>query len=244
MHLRVVGACKEITMKKILTLFLLMNILSAACATQPAAPMEPDVPVATQPANTVPSTALEESPAYNTYTNSQFGLSFQYPTNWFGPDEYISDSILRLAVGSDIVYPYGETPEQPSTLVNSYLVVLQYSQNDQNQYWKDTYQTVTSLQDGESFSDGRGLIIRVRQFDLGRFTGFEYIATLSENAQTEPSYSREVILVDEQSNLITISGRPNNVEVPPGSDWRTVYQAIDDANAVFFHDIVESITVQ
>jgi hypothetical protein len=226
-------------MKKILALFLLTSILPAACA-----PVGTSVPVETQPTIVVPTTAVEESATHKTYTNEQFGLHFQYPANWFGPDEYFSDPILRVAVGSDVVQPYGGSPTEPTGVVNSYLVVLQYSQNDQNQYWKDTYQSLLNMQDGESLSDGRGLIIRVRQIDLGRFKGVEYIATLSENAQTEASYAREVILVDEQSNLITISGRPNNVEVPDGANWRDVYQAIDDANVVFFHDIVESITVQ
>jgi hypothetical protein len=231
-------------MKKIVALFLLISILPAACAPQPAAPAETVIPVQTQPDIVVPTTAAEESAKHKTYTNEQFGLSFQYPASWFGPDEYFSDPILRVAVGSDVVQPYGGSPTEPTGVVNSYLVVLQYSQNDQNQYWKDNYQIVLNLQDGESLSDGRGLIIRVREIDLGRFKGFEYIATLSENAQSEASYSREVILVDEQSNLITVSGRPNNVEVPSGSAWRDIYKMIDEQNLAFFHDIVESITAQ
>ncbi len=231
-------------MKKILALFLLISILPAACVPQPAVLVETVIPMQTQPVIVVPATAAEESAVHKTYTNEQFGLSFQYPANWFGPDEYFSDPILRVAVGSDVVQPYGGLPTEPSTVVNSYLVVLQYSQNDQNQYWKDTYQSVLNMQDGESLSDGRGLIIRVRQIDLGRFNGVEYIATLSESAQTEPSYSREVILVDEESNLITISGRPNNVEVPSGAAWRDIYKMIDEQNLAFFHAIVDSITLQ
>jgi hypothetical protein len=222
---------------------MLMLILTA-CGAQTAVSTQVDTFTSTQPAETIPATAAEPASSSQSYANSQFGFGFQFPSNWFGPDEYISDSTLRVAVGSDVVYPYGEVPEQPSTVTNSYLVVLQYSKNDQNTYWKDNYQALINLQDGESFSDGRGLIIRVRQIDLGRFKGFEYIATLSESAQTEPAYSREVILVDENSNLITVSGKPNNVDVPSGTDWRDVYKMIDEQNATFFHQIVDSIAVQ
>jgi hypothetical protein len=208
-------------------------------ATGTAAPVETQIPEGISPTETEPSPALKQ------YTNSAFGLSFQYPPNWFGPDEYISDQTLRVAVGSDIVYPYGgELPEQPSEVKNSYLVVVQYSRNGQDQSWKDVYSSLTTLKDGESLSGARSLIIRVRQLDLGRFRGFEFISTLSETAQTEHVYGREVILVDEQSNLLTIFGTPNNVEVSSGADWRDVYRMVDEANLTFFHGIVDSMKIE
>ena len=71
-----------------------------------------------------------------------------------------------------------------------------------------------------------------------------YISTLSETAQTDPVYIRQVILIDGQSNLLTIMGTPNNVEISSGASWRDVYQAIDEANLAAFHKIVESITVE
>ncbi|MBK7455848.1 MAG: hypothetical protein IPJ46_19660 [Anaerolineales bacterium] len=57
------------------------------------------------------------------------------------PREYISDQTLRIEVGTDKVYPYGtDLAERKSyDLKNSYNVVIQYSKNDQNQVWKDTY---------------------------------------------------------------------------------------------------------
>ena len=176
--------------------------------------------------------------------NSAFGFGFQYPSSWFGPEEYVSDDTLRVEVGSDKVYPYGEPPEQPSEVKNSYNVVIQYTKNNQNQYWTDTYQSLVNLKDGEFFSDGRSLVIRVGPLQLGRFEGIEYISTLSDTAQTEPVYTRNVILMDDQSNLLTVMGQPINVEVSDGAKWRDVYRMIDEANLVIFHDIVESITVE
>jgi hypothetical protein len=236
-------------MKKTLTVSLFVILFTiTACATQGSGTFEPIVAgrptstVATQVPVTAPPTVEGQAANLKTYKNSDFGLGFQYPSNWFGPDEYVSGQDVRVAVGSDVVYPYGEMPEQPSEVTNSYSVILQYSKNSQNQYWKDTYQSLINLKDGESFSDGRSKVIRVRQLNIGELKGVEYISTLSDTAQTDPVYIRQVILFDDQSNLLTIMGTPNNVEVGSGTDWRDVYQKIDEVNQTIFHDIVNSIT--
>jgi len=53
------------------------------------------------------------------------------------------------------------------------------------------------------------------------------------------------MLFDEQTNdLLTITGEPNNIEVSNGADWREVHKMIDEANLGYFHEIVESITVE
>ena len=240
-------------MNKTLSLLFLLLVLSlSACTTQEAvtpsqAPAtERTAPAAaTQAPTEVPPTQVEPTPALAQYANDGFGFSFAYPSNWYGPDEYISEGTLRLEVGSDVVYPYGTgLDERVYTLPNSYYVLIQYTQNDQNQVWNDTFQALGNLQDGESISDARSLTIRVSALEMGRFTGYEYIATLSETAQTEPFYARSVILMDPQTNdLLTIMGSPNNVDLS-GVDWRQAYQAIDEANQTIFEQIVESINIE
>ena len=186
-----------------------------------------------------------QSAGLKSYANSTFGLGFQYPSSWFGPDEYVSDQSLRVEIGSDVVYPYGtDRLEQIYESKNSYYVLIQYSKNDQTQYWKDTYQSLLNLQDGQPLSDARSLVIRVRQLNIGRFDGIEYISTLSETAQTEPVYVRQVILFDEHSNVITVMGTPNNIEIGDGMEWRDAYKMVDEANLMLFRQIVESITVE
>ncbi len=238
-------------MRKTITLFLLMMVLTLnACA--PLATATPvslptigtDVAVETQIPTAVSPTEVDQSATWKLYTNNTFGFGFQYASNWFGPSEYVSDGTLRVEVGSDKVYPYGEPPVQPPDVKNSYNVVIQYMKNNHNSFWKDTYQSLQNLKDGESLSGTKSLIIRVKQLDIGRFKGFEYISTLSETAQTDHIYAREVMLFDEQTNdLLTLMGQPNNVEVSNGTNWRDVYQTIDEANLSFFHKIVESITI-
>lgn len=249
-------------MKKTLTLFaLIIAFAISACVPQvidtPVLPtMEPTlVAVIESPAITeapvTDSTATDapvpmDPSGMKSYSNSEFGLSFQFPAIWFGPEEYISEGSLRVEVGSDQVYPYGTDPsERIYNLRNSYSVLLQYSKDNQDQYWRDLYQSMLELQDGESISDARGMLIRVRQFTLGRFEGIEYISTLSETAQTDPAYTRSVILLDPQSSeLVTVLGQPINVEVNEGENWRDVYRAIDEANQEAFYWIVDSITIQ
>jgi hypothetical protein len=231
-------------MKNTLPLSLLMIVLTlGACVPQSA--RIPALLPATEPAAVVvPPAELVQASDSKLYQNDAFGFGFRYPSSWFGPEEYVSDGTLRIEVGSDKVYPYGEVSEQPSDVKNSYNVVIQYTKNNQNQYWKDTYQSLLNLKDGETLSDARSLIIRVQQLNIGKFEGIEYISTLSETAQTDHVYSRWVILLDQQSNdLLTIMGQPNNVEVSNGVNWRDVYKMMDEANLILFHKIIESISL-
>lgn len=237
-------------MNKTLPLFLSVLILtSSACAPQltetpvpqPAVIEVTRVPVAESP------TVVDRSANQKSYANSAFGFGFQFPSSWFGPEEYISEQDLRLEVGSDKVYPYGTDPaERINELKNSYNIVIQYSKGDQNDLATDPgYQALFSMKDGESFSDARSLMIRVRQLEIGRFKGFEYITTLLETGQSDRFYSRSIKLFDEQSNsTLTILGQPINVEVSDGTDWRDIYRMIDEANLAAFHQITDSITVE
>lgn len=236
-------------MKKTLTLYLLIILTLYACAPlatplpaiEPAESGETQIPDVVPPAETNPSANREP------YANEAFGLGFQYPSDWFVLD-YVSGDTIRVEVGSDKVYPYGTDPaERIDQLTNSYHIVIQYTRNSQEPSWKEdtTYRSLLTLNDGESLSDARSQLVRVRQLDLGRFNGFEYITTQSETGQTEPFYLRSVMLFDEQTNdLVIVMGQPNNVAVGDGLQWRDVYRSIDEVNLVLFHEIVESITLE
>ncbi len=233
-------------MKKSLTLTLMMTVLTMMACVPSANEPPTSLPIpGTQISSPVSATEAKPSATRKTYTNDTFGLSFQYPSTWFGPSEYGSGETLRVEVGSDTVYPYGERPDHPSSVKDSYNVVLQYTKNNQNSYWKDTYQSLLNLKDGESLSGARNMLTRVRQLHIGRFAGFEYITTLSETAQTDYFYTRSILLVDGQTNdLLTIIGQPNNVEINNGAAWRDGYRTIDEANLASFQEIVESMTIK
>lgn len=176
------------------------------------------------------------------YTNEAFGLSFRYPETWFGPDEYAVDNTLRVAVGSDVVTPYGGVPlETKPTEENSYQVILQYVAQNQNPYLADTLASLEGLQDGEMEETGRSRLIRVRSLNVEAYSGYEYIATLSESAQTEYFYARQVVLQDADGNLLTMMGVPNFVNVPEDADWRDVYESIDRENLATFNLILDSL---
>lgn len=225
---------------------LLIPLLVGACGNMPAATPLPIVVEATQFSPDVDATAeVDSSSSLKSYDNSAFGLSFQFPSSWFGPEEYISGQTLRLEIGSDRVYPYASDPsERIYDLINSYNIVIQYSKNDKNQFWKEIYQSLLLLQDGESSSDVRSLMIRVRQLHIGRFEGIEYISTLSDTAQTEPTYIRQAILFDDQSNVLTMMGQPINVDVQDGANWQEIYRMIDEQNQSGFEAILRSIRIE
>ena len=223
-------------MKKIIP-FILLIVIFVLAACIPAATTVP------QPLISTPN--ADQPAATKQYANSAFGLAFQYPADWFGPDEYISGDTLRVAVGSDVVYPYGtDGTDRVSEGKNSYNIVIQLTKNNQNQTWQGTTQLLASLKDGEAHSTARSKIIRVQSLNLGKFSGYEYISTLSETAQTEPVYMREILLTDGESSLLTLSGSPNNVEISGGTNWRETYQKIDEANQAIFEKILESITIE
>ncbi len=227
-------------MKKTLLMFLLiMMFLIIACA--PKAAITPEPLPATDPALMIvlPS---QESGDLKSYQNDSFGIEFQYPSTWLGPEEYISEQNLRIEIGSDKVYPYGTgIEEQIYELKNSYYVRLEYFKNYQDQYWRDAFQSIVNMQDGESLSAGRSVTIKVKQLNIGKFQGVEYISASSETAQMGHFYSRIMILFDEQSNFLIITAAPNNVEVSSGTDWRVAFQQVEQANILNLYNIVDSL---
>jgi hypothetical protein len=244
--------CKENFMKTTWQQIIFIAALSlTACAPlRPASTtVEPPADItatavltAVEPVSATPS---DQPTSGNQYQNDAFGLSFRFPAGWFGPEEYVSEQTLRVEIGSDKVYPYGtDRTEQIYNQKNVYNIVIQYSKGAQNPLEDETYQALAGMKDGESFSTARSMVIKVRDVELDGFKGYEYISTLSMTASTEPVYARQITLVDGQSNLLTILGNPNNVEVSPGEDWMEIYESIDAANQAAFHQIVESISVK
>jgi len=188
--------------------------------------------------------ATTESP-FKEYNNSKFGVTFQFPKDWYGPEEYVDGQTLRVEIGSDVVYPYGTDPaEQSSTRTNTYTIIVQYMHGDNAAAWTDTYQAVEKLADGESVSGTRSKLIRVGEHSFGKFHGIEFISTLSETAATEPTYIREVIFFDDASNVLSVMGTPNRVDIPEGTPWQDIYKQIDSENVTVFDDLINSLAVQ
>lgn len=228
-------------MKKIHPLLTALFIIAVTACTAVAAPDLTNTNTAVVPTQNVATMA----PQIKTYKNSQFGLTFQVPENWYGPEEYIDGQTLRVEIGSDVVYPYGTDPsEQTYTKMNSYTIVVQYMHGDNAAAWTDTYQAVEKLADGESVSGTRSKLIRVGEHSFGKFHGIEFISTLSETAATEPTYIREVIFFDDASNVLSVMGTPNRVDIPEGTPWLDVYKKIDSENVDVFHDLINTLAVQ
>jgi hypothetical protein len=235
-----------------LSFMLLSGCVSADTATPPVAtdevaPLVTDLP----PVSTDSPEGLSSD--WQTYNNPDFGISFQFPSSWFGPDEYIIEDDIRLEIGSDVVYPYGTSrEEQVYTLPDSYYILIEYRPNTdnltlddyKNSSWISPPLGMFDLADGETRTTARSLEIKVRDLEVGRFKGVEYIATLSDTAQTERAYSRQIFLLDEQLNILMISSSPNNVEVADPANWKADFQRVDGANLETLYHVIESIVIE
>ena len=243
----------------VISLAALVILGLTGCAAAPEAGIPTSVSVVataspSQPPASTPEPTLDPYPGWTTYTNEAFGLSFRYPSSWDGPDVYEFEGGVRLAVGSDVVYPYGTSLEdrQPGA-PNAYGVVIQYTANASGwtleqyrteQPWFSDHLLVLGMQDGESSTTARSLTTRVRALTVGRFTGVEFITTLSETAQTERFYMRTAFLMDEKLNVLQIAGTPESVEITDPANWRAAFESVDAANLATFRTLVESIQVE
>jgi len=235
-------------------------LLVNGCATVPdtatpaAAQETPTRPPDEQPTSApMPTPTPDPYSGWTTYSNPTFGISFRFPSTWFGPDVYEFEDGVRLAVGSDTVYPYGTGPEdrQPGA-PNAYAIVIQYTLNTAGwtleqaraeQPWINDSLAVLDLQDGQSSSTARSLTTRVRALTLGRFTGVEFTTTLSETAQTERFFMRSAFLMDADLNVLVINAAPENVEIDDPATWRQTFEAVDASHRETLYELIDSIEV-
>jgi hypothetical protein len=251
---------QPISRRLILALLMLAGaMLACSLPPLPASP-SPLPPPTAEPATAVGPMPTEaetspngDEPGMATFEDESFGLSFEYPAGWNGPEVNRYDGGIGIEVGTDTVYPYGTgLDERNYTVENAYFVSVTYTQNINgwtwqefvdSQPWIESYTTLIEMEDGEEITTPRSLTIRVGEVQVGPFSGVEYISTLSETAQTEIFYAREVLLFDNNVNYLRITGSPNNVVIGEGEDWRTAYQGVDADYQQVFHQIVASISV-
>lgn len=178
---------------------------------------------------------------YKQFVDSKFNLQFSYPSNWFGPEIYNYENGFRFEIGTDKVYPYGTgTEDRIYTLPNSYYITVQFDATPNSSPNSARISEISLMKNGEVKSDMRSETIKISNVKVGDFSGVEYISTLSETAQTEKVYMREVLLQSKNGDLVRVSGSANNVE-SPSTDWKSYYKKIDEQYAPIFKDVVNSI---
>lgn len=215
---------------------------------------EPATAVGPMPTEDIEITPTDDSiGGWTSFEDDTFGLSFSYPADWNGPEVNRYDSGIGVEVGSDTVYPFGTGLEDRNyTVPDAYFISVSYTQNTQgwdwdeliqNSPWMETYTELLELEDGEAITTPRSLTTRVGEVQVGSFSGLEYTSTLSETAQTEIFYAREVLLFDQDLNYIRVSGGPNNVQIGSDEDWRAAYQRVDAEHNEIFDRLVDSLSV-
>ena len=237
--------------------FILALLISGCSSTPQTSPTDaPAAATQVEPApedpTSTPEAAAEPVSPWTDFEYEALQFSFSYPTDWYGPDVYEVDGTLRIAIGSDVVYPYGTSREdQISTIPDAYYITIQYNQNQTNMTWDDlvnsgwitTYLELQDLEPGATSSTIRSLAIKVRDVNLGDFKGVEYIFTLPDTAQTERVYGRQIVAFDENLNMLQIMGSPNLVTISDQENWKADYQSVDESYQEIFRFIADSIIV-
>lgn len=240
-------------------LLMITVVILAGCGMlNPAAPtLLPAIPatsVATR-AVTAPNAALTPTAvqsASKEYKNKSFSICLRSPAEWQGPEVYENKDAFVFDVGTDKVYPYGTSLENRLyTKPDAYYISLTFTKRPTNvsiekykvdQPWLSQYLALLSLKDGESKSDQRAKVTRVRSVAAGEYSGIEIISTTAATAQTDFFYQREAFLINSQYNTFRVSASPANVRVSNAATRRDDYARIDEANLPAFRKFVDSIT--
>jgi len=236
---------------------LIAGLVLSACSATVLESTEEHIPTSTvlELPDPTPSPEATENPFgdWMEYNNETIGFRYLYPSSWYGPDAHETEGSLRLVVGSDVVYPYGTSREdQVTTVPDSYYITIQYFENIEgrtwddfiNSGWIDAYLGLLELENGASITTLRSLTIRVKEITLGDFQGLEYISTLSETAQTERVYLREIMAFDDDLNWLRITGSPNQVVIMDPDNWKDDFSRVDLANLDIFTTLAESIEMK
>ncbi len=247
---------KKILIKFFILICLIAGLALSACSGAAPESTEEPIPTSTvqEMPDPTPSPGATENPHgdWMEYINDTVGFRYLYPAAWYGPEVYESEGSIRLEVSSDVVYPYGtDRTEQITTVPDSYSITIQYFENIEgktwddflNSGWIDAYLGLLELENGGSITTIRSLTIRVKKITLGEFQGLEYIGTLSETAQTERVYLREIMAFDEDLNWLRITGSPNMVVITDPENWKDDYSRVDLANLDIFTTLAESIEI-
>lgn len=249
--------------KSVATSFLIaITAMLAGCAIlNPGVPSSPPgIPVTAAPTRSatiasspsaVPATPAAIQAAPKAYKNKTFGVCLQYPADWQGPEVYENKDSFVFDIGTDKVYPYGTSLENRLyTKSDAYHISLTFTKrpNDVSiekykvdQPWLTQYLTLLSLKDGESKSDQRAKVTRVRSIAAGEYSGIEVIATTSGAAQTDFFYQREAFLINSQYNTFRVSASPANVRVANATSRQDEFARVDEANLPTFRKVVDSI---
>lgn len=191
---------------------------------------------------------------WKVYTNKTFNISFKYPNDWKGPEIYEFKNGFYFEIGTDTVYPYGtDRLDRKYTKENSYYIGLQYNERPdnisieqwkENQIWIKELLPLFSMKDGEIKSGIRDEIIRVRALGIKGYKGVEYITSLSDTAQTERTYTRQVFLINDNYDTLTLFGIPNNVSITAEDtkNWKSYYKQVDNNYLSVFRNFANSIS--
>lgn len=189
-----------------------------------------------------------------TYRNEKYGISFDFPSDWDGPAVYEYENWLIAEIGNDNVYEYGTSfDDRNYTVENAYYINLKLTKRptniskseyiENNASWQNIFLENVKLEDGESTSDVRTKTTKIRDVTKEDFKGAEFITSLNSTAQAEMLYMREIFLINDNYDIIVITGQPNNVTSIDKGNWQQRYADVDREYKKYFDTLYESLEI-
>lgn len=200
-----------------------------------------------QPTITAQSTsAADETANWKIYRNNKFNIRLRYPLNWSEPETQEHEDGFNLVTGTN-------------SNKNSYYITFQYSKRPNAipiERYKSIQEAVqrelklSEQSEGESIVSAIYTLTKVKDIQIQNFSGVEFISSIPETAHTNVgsvtdwkfnNVVRKALLVNDNHDIMSIVGSPNNLDLTDGIDKKIASQRIDEDYLNEFHGFVNSV---
>ncbi|OGE44161.1 hypothetical protein A3B45_01085 [Candidatus Daviesbacteria bacterium RIFCSPLOWO2_01_FULL_39_12] len=182
-----------------------------------------------------------------TFKSDKFNVSLNYPSNWSEAEVQEHKDGFNLAIGT-----YSK--------VNSYNITFQYTKRP-NEIPLERYKNIQEAvqrelglrgrTEGDTITSAIYTLTKIRDISLQNYKGVEFISSVPESASlgslTDWKFNstvRKVLFVNDNYDIISIVGSPNNLDLTGGLDKKTVSKEIDEDYINEFHKFIESIKIE
>lgn len=171
------------------------------------------------------------------------GISFKYPSTWFGPEAYPKDDPSYISVGTSPPHKFGEDRILDLPTKDSYFVtfqVLHYNLSTQlfeTEPWIKDYNQIFRLRPGQEIVDHLQKKTKIRELIVaGRRAAEISIGNIDSNGSND--YSERQIIIRDPRFIITITGGPVIVSTMDSQEVRSKTVASNQSYKNIFEQVV------
>lgn len=160
-------------------------------------------------ANSLITTSPADSANWKTYTNEIF--SFQYPSNWLGPEVDKQEKPYYISVGTSKPHTYGLNREDDYPKVDSYFVTVNTNYRDkspaewESEPWMARLTELLKISVGQSLADHGCQNTKIRDLTVDAVSASEFLVGYAPNGGGECPHQR-LVIVKTKDLLIQVQG--------------------------------------